>query len=35
VVAWLSDGPDEPLPAQADAPADAPADDLLVTFDIT
>ena len=31
VVAWLSDGPDEPLPSQADAPAD----DLLVTFDIT
>jgi pyruvate/2-oxoglutarate dehydrogenase complex dihydrolipoamide acyltransferase (E2) component len=31
VVAWLSEQPDEPLPAEDDAPAE----DLLVTFDIT
>jgi hypothetical protein len=30
-VAWLSEQPDEPLPAEDDAPAE----DLLVTFDIT
>jgi pyruvate/2-oxoglutarate dehydrogenase complex dihydrolipoamide acyltransferase (E2) component len=31
VAAWLSDEPDEPLPAERDAPAEV----LLVTFDAT